>query len=186
MFKTKIKSRYRKNKNARLYQGDILRDLEFIVGDPRKEVEKSLFQLPFSIILTQDCDLESDYKSRSNLSQNQDKFLLSLLICPAFNVQKFSQGEHFPDLQMETFNTKEIDKLKKNDKYKRYHFLPGNSYYSLPDLVIDFKHFFTLPREFVYQHKKEKYLASLNELFREELSQRFSNYLSRIGLPEIE
>jgi hypothetical protein len=31
----------------------------------------------------------------------------------------------------------------------------------------------------------EHYLATFNKLFRESLSQRFSNYLSRIGLPEL-
>ena len=31
----------------------------------------------------------------------------------------------------------------------------------------------------------EMYLATISELFREELSRRFTNYLSRIALPEV-
>lgn len=185
MFKSKIESQYRKENNARLYQGDILEKLEFVTGDPREETEKDIISLSFAVILTQDCDMQSDFNCEKS-GKNQDKRLLSLLICPAFLINEFAQGRHLGDWQMDTFSSKKVKGVKGNDKYKRYHFLSKESDFLIPELVIDFKHFFTLPRDFLYKQRKNKYVASLNEIFREELSQRFSNYLSRIGIPELE
>ena len=185
MFRSKIKSEYRKRKNARFYQGDILKDLDFQVGHLKKETEKDKFHLPHSVILNQDCDLQQDFDCRK-IKGNQDKYLLSFLVCPAYSLNDFAFGTPLRNWQMRKFYPKEIEKLKNNDEYKRYHFLSKESDFSMPELVIDFKHFFTLPRDFLYKQRKDKYVASLNEIFREELSQRFSNYLSRIRIPELE
>lgn len=188
MFKSKIKSFYRKKNrignNSRLYQGDIFKDLKFVTGDLNEATEKDKIVLPYAVVLSQDCDLECDFNSRK-INDDQDKHLLSLLVSPAFILEKFAHGEHFEGWRMKPFNGGEIEKLKKNDSLKRYHYLEKEPLSSVPELVIDFKHFFSLPRDFLYKQKKEKYVASLNELFREELSQRFSNYLSRIGLPDV-
>ena len=187
MFRSKIKTRYRRNNNARFYQGDILKDLSFVVGDSGITKEKDIIYLPYAVILSQDCDMQHDFNCRKD-SKNQDKFLLSLLVCPSFNLEDFANGNHFPGWKMETFSAKLISRIKNNDIYRRYHFLPATVElkYSIPDLVLDFKHFFTLPRDFLYKQRREIYVASVNEIFREELSQRFSNYLSRIGLPELD
>ncbi|MDP2918128.1 MAG: hypothetical protein Q8N68_01355 [bacterium] len=184
MFKSKIESLYRKKNNARLYQGDIFKDLKFVTGDPEKATEKDIISLTYAVVLSQDCDLESDFKCRKT-NENQDKFLLSLLISPAFILESFAKGEHLGGWRMNAFNNRQVDSIKNNDSFKRYHYLKGEPSFSVPELVIDFKHFFSLPRDFLYKEKKNKYVASLNEIFREELSQRFSNYLSRIGLPEL-
>lgn len=184
MFRSRVKSRYRKSKNSRFYQGDVLKDLKFVVGEPEKETELDKIELKYAVILSQDCDIEHDFKSRKE-NKSQDKHLRSLLVCPAFDLEEFASGKHFGDWEMETFNNKKIDKLRNNDEYKRYHYLHSDSQYLIPELILDFKHFFTLPRDFLYRKKKDIYIVSLSELFREELSQRFSNYLSRIGLPEI-
>ncbi len=183
MFRSKVKSRYRRGKNARFYQGDILKDFEFVIGDSGMKTEKDIIQLEYAIVLSQDCDIENDYKSR-NCERNNDKFLRMILVCPAYKIEDFATGDHFSDWKMEVFNSNKIDKLKKNNEYKRYHYLPEQVEFSIPDLVLDFKHFFTLPRDFLYKKRRDVYLASLNELFREALAQRFSNYLFRFGLPE--
>jgi len=184
MFKSKIKSLYRKKSNVRLYQGDIFKDLKFVTGDSETTTEKDIISLPYAVVLSQDCDLQSDFNFRKT-NENQDKFLLSLLVSPAFILENFAKGEHLGDWKMNTFNNGQIEKIKNNDSFKRYHYLKGEPLFSVLELVIDFKHFFGLPRDFLYKEKKNKYIASLNEIFREELSQRFSNYLSRIGLPEL-
>ena len=184
MFNSQIRTKYRKGDNKRICQGDILKDLDFIFGDPAIDTVKERISLPYAVVLSQDCDLQSDFNCRVD-SPNQDKYLISLLVCPAFILEDFAHGEHRSDWQMAQYNSDLISRIKNNDTYKRYHFLQGEKDLSIPDLVIDFKHFFTLPRDFVYNQKSHNYVASLNELFREELSQRFSNYLSRIGLPEV-
>jgi hypothetical protein len=185
MFRSKIKNKYRCSRNSRFYQGDILKDLVFVVGDAGEDIELDKVGLQNAVVLTQDCDIEHDFKSRKEKEKNGNKFLRSLLICPAFKIEDFASGKHL-DWEMNTFTEKELTKLKNNDEYKRYHYLQGSIEYSVPELILDFKHFFTLPREFLYKKKKQIYVASLNELFREELSQRFTNYLSRIGLPELQ
>jgi len=183
MFKSKVKNRYRKGRNSRFYQGDILKNLSFVIGDATRETNMDLIRLKYAVILSQDCDIEQDFSSREK--KENDKHLRSLLVCPAFDLEEFANGTHFEEWQMETFGRKKVDKLKSNDEYKRYHHLPNSSEFSIPDLVLDFKHFFTLPRDFLYKKKKEVYISSLSELFREVLSQRFSSYLSRIGLPDL-
>jgi hypothetical protein len=184
MFKSKIKSRYRKGKTSRFYQGDILQYFKFVIGDAVKEPELDSVELKYAVILSQDCDIEHDFQGRKT-NDGHDKHLRSLLVCPAFDLEEFASGIHFSGWQMKKFNSKEVDKLRNNDEYKRYHYLPSVADYMIPELILDFKHFFTLPRDYLYRKRKQIYLASLSELFREELSQRFSNYLSRIGLPEI-
>lgn len=183
MFNSQIASRYRKEINERYYQGDIIKDLSFVMGSPLREEEKTVMQLPYAVVLSQDCDLQQDFSSSGQ--SNQDKSLLSVLICPAYILEHFALGTHIGSWDMRKFNSSDIDKLKGNDSYKRYHYLCGDAMLSVPDLIIDFKHFFTVPREYMYSIKNGLYVASLSELFREELSQRFANYLSRIGLPEL-
>lgn len=184
MFKSKIKNVYRKSDHSRFYQGDIIKDLSFAIGDTGKEIELDIIGLKYAVVLSQDCDIKQDFDARKD-NKGNDKYLKSLLVCPAFDIEEFAQGTHFDGWKMEPFNNKKIDKLKNNDEYKRYHYLPSDQKYYIPELVLDFKHFFTLPRDYLYKKKKKIYLMSLSEIFREEVSQRFANYLSRIGLPEL-
>lgn len=53
----------------------------------------------------------------------------------------------------------------------------------MPELVIDFKHFFSINKATIYEQINKR-LCSLDDLFREKINQRFSYYISRIGLPE--
>ncbi len=86
---------------------------------------------------------------------------------------------------MEDWGGKRFKKIK-DQKYERFHFLVADSKMQVPELVIDFKHYYTMPRNAIYMMiLDEHYLVTIRELFRESLSQRFSYFLSRIGLPEI-
>jgi len=44
---------------------------------------------------------------------------------------------------------------------------------------------FPISSEAIYKTIKDLYSVSIGEIYRESLSQRYSFYLSRIGLPEI-
>lgn len=176
MLVSKIKTFYESSSGDRLCQGDVLRDIKF-----------SSAVLNYAVIMSQDCDLELDYKNRQKTGEvsNNDKFLPTILVCPAYTSEQFFKGEHIDGWKMRPFiNDKEQEKIIKNNE-NRYHFLGGESKLSIPDLVIDFKHFYTIPTEIILLQSKSSYLATVNELFRERLSQRFSNYLSRFGLPEL-
>jgi len=69
-----------------------------------------------------------------------------------------------------------------NNNHSRYHYLKEDKDKGIPELIIDFKHYYTIHIEVLY-NSEDKYLCSLDDLYKEDLSQRFASYLSRIGLP---
>ena len=78
---------YVKHGGDRIYQGDIFKDvsLRSIIQSENEGI--AVEEIPFlhSIILTQDCDLEQDFNSRTSANcVNHDKFLPNLFICPAY------------------------------------------------------------------------------------------------------
>lgn len=180
----------------RVCQGDILRDVTVTLGleasnnKNEEELELEYRYYNYAVVLSQDCDLESDYRGREeNLGKSanisNDNYLPTILLCPAYLLTDFIDGTHIDSWQMNTElkSVRNQDKIKKNNEFKRYHYVDGNSDFSIPELIIDFKHFISVPRDALYNKHKDIYLATIGELFREELSQRFSNFLSRIGLP---
>ena len=56
----------------------------------------------------------------------------------------------------------------------------------LVESVIDFKHYFTVTVNYLNSIYEKKYVCSVDSLYRELISQRFSNFLARIGLPDPE
>ena len=191
--KTKVDSMYFQHDLERLCQGDVLRDFEDylwgVVGGSKVKMMKRT--TIYMVIMSQDCDLERDYANRmesENPDKNQDKFIQQILVCPAYPLAQFKEGTHLSELselKMEKINSRTRWNLIKLNEIPRYHHLKRDKQLQVPDLVIDFKHFFTIQRDFVYEVRKRHYLATIDELFREELSQRFAYYLSRIGLPKI-
>jgi hypothetical protein len=187
---SQIKAYYRKYDADRIVQGDILSEVKFRDWDwDTKKNNVIIYEkkLPYIVILSQDCDLEQDFKYRTTEVKNNDKILQSILVCPAYGWQEFIDGIHLKDykLKMEEISSTEQKKKIKQQQVPRFHYLEEDSEKQIPPLVIDFKHYYTLPVEFLRHIYKKHYAYSLEELFRESLSQRFSFYLSRIGLPEI-
>ena len=187
--KSKIDSIYIQKEDDRICQGDILRDYEYLEGVSIKEdeikIEKRL--IPYLIVLTQDCDLENDYDNHTNGNNDNDKFLFSILVCPGYTAIDLKDGLHLEKLKlkMQHIDSKRW-KIVQNNQNPRYHFLKGELIYQIPNIVIDFKHYYTIPRDDLYKNYKNHCIGSINELFRESLSQRFAYYLSRVGLPLID
>lgn len=188
---SKIESHYRKHNAGRVVQGDILKDIMFVewdlLGPDPSDVSYITNNLPYIIVLSQDCDLDHDYKNRHNeCAEKQDAYLQSILVCPAYLAEDLKAGVHLKgfDLIMEKKGGDNYKKIQRNLD-PRYHYLLGDPEFQMPNLIIDFKHYYTLPVNFLYRIYGSRYVASLEELFRESLCQRFSFYLSRIGLPEI-
>jgi len=73
----------------------------------------------------------------------------------------------------------------KENNNPRFQFIHKDEDYQLPELVVDFKHVFSLRTEIAYKLADRLYYLSISELFREDLSHRYTYYLSRIGLPVI-
>jgi len=116
----------------------------------------------------------------------------SILISPAFPSNKLREGTHLSENdKVLRINSKNWKIIQQNNN-PRYHFLKESLLIDqyknekiITSLALDFKSYFTISRDFLYSQFKEHYIASLNELFRESLSARFSHFLSRIGLPEL-
>lgn len=191
--RSKVDSLYCRHTLERFHQGDILRDILVVLwvfkkgedkGSSKIEVKKR--GLEYAVILTQECDLEQDINNRRDCKDHSDKFIDSILLIPAYPADKLRQGIHIKDQKKQSFNSDLWRPVKQNHDY-RYHYLTEYPDYQLPSLVADFKHYFTVPRDVLYEtyKQKEHYVASLETLFREDLSIRFTQYLARIGLPEI-
>lgn len=183
--KSKIKSKYTYSNDKRFCQGDIIRDISYVQWAENKKI--IILEIPYSIILTQDCDLESDFRDFSQKKEEKNSTLPSILLIPAYRFYDFQEGIHLLDyLSIKTSKKFQPDMEKiKDEKEKRYHYLQQNLDLQIPELIIDFKHYYTIPRDILYKRYKKNYIGSLNELFREALSQRFTNYLCRIGLPDL-
>ncbi len=199
MYTSQIKERYKKIRKVRLCQGDILQNLSFTMRLNSESDDEDEIELPYAVVMSQDCDVDLDHKMRlkekellktfttdkqpDKFRSVHDKFLPTILVCPAYLADNFLAGNHIKDRLMKTSNKAEFDKIQKNTELNRYHYLHQDTANGVPELVVDFKHFFTVPIDIVYSQRKSTYLVTLNELFRESLSQRFANYLSRFGLP---
>ena len=148
-----------------------------------KEADVSEVNYAYGVVISQDCDLEQDYNSRIK-PRNNDKNIPTIIVLPAYNIVDFKGGKHLTDGLAEQWNSDDIKKIKQNQNI-RFHYIIGDSALQIPELIIDFKHVFTIGRDVIYVELKTWYLATICELFRESLTLRYSQYLSRIGLPEL-
>lgn len=177
-----------KNENQRITQGDIFKDIEYIEYVVEKEgvIEVSKIVFPFVIVLTQDCDLEQDYNSRAkSATSNNDKWLLSVLVAPIYNVEHVYIGEHLSELGLKMENVPKKGSSGSfliTNQRPRYHYLNFEGDVLLPS-VIDFKHYFSVNVNLLTQIIETNFVCSVAELYREDISQRFASFLSRIGLP---
>jgi len=178
-------------KRSRISQGDIYKDVEFIEYAIEKEgvIEISKIIFPFVMVLTQDCDLNQDYTVRwaRNGAANHDKKIISVIVAPLYNVEHVYSGEHLSELEMimaEIKKGKTQGNTLRQNQTPRYHYLEFPANVPIVSSVIDFKHYFTVNVEYLKKHKKVNFICQIGPLYREDVSQRFSSYLSRIGLPE--
>lgn len=190
MLKSKIDSVYERHSKGRICQGDILRDFVFRIDQPDQTLREIGFE--YIVVLSQDCDLEHCLKTQQTDKDGVDvslnnQFLPNILFLPAFNANSAQNGVHLKDVYglQQDRHPSERWKIIKSNKNERFHFLPAEINYQVPDLFIDFKLYFTVGFEYFKNAYKTNYLVTVNELFRENLSQRFAHYLNRIGLPEI-
>ena len=182
----------RRQKSYRIWQGDVYKDVEFVEYVVEKEgnIEVSKIIFPLVVVLTQDCDLAQDcelrYGRRKPRPQTQDKLLLSVLVAPLYNVEHVYLGEHLSrlDITMQTIDKKHTPGRNLiNNETPRYHYIEFPPGVSIVPSVIDFKHYFSVNVEYLKRIKKRDFVCRIAPLYREDISQRFASFLSRIGLP---
>ena len=182
----------KRQRYPRICQGDIFRDVDYIeyVNEKSGIAEISKIVFPLVLVLTQDCDLEQDYKyrwSKDKGGSSHDKWLISVLVAPLYNAEHVYLGEHLSelDMRMESINKKKSpgQNLRNNER-PRYHYIEFPPDIPIVPSVIDFKHYFSVNVNYLKKIKKSNYVCCVSDLFREDISQRFASYLARIGLPE--
>lgn len=179
-------------KSGVIQQCDIFKNVEFIeyAIEDENAVEISKIVFPHVIVLTQACDLQQDYDTRNKQGNgaDQDKLLISVIVAPIYNFEEFRIGTHLDQLGMKMQDQgrrtrSKCDNIFKNET-KRYHYLKFEDEIPLVESVIDFKHYFTVTVNYLSQIYNTNYVCSIESLYRELISQRFSNFLARIGLPD--
>lgn len=179
--------------DTQVHQGDIFKSVKYYDNFTENcgQFELSLLKFPHSIILTQECDLSNNLSERGNIDYDQkpikqDKFLVSLLCAPLYNAEHLFSGSHlsFLEILSESKNSDQKRYIKSN-REPRYHYLEFEDGIQLVPMVIDFKHYFTVSLNTLESDLNQR-IYSLKPIYRESVTQRFSNFLSRIGLPEPE
>lgn len=175
----------------RISQGDIIRDVEYIelVSEEAGKLTIDKVRFPLVVVLTQDCDLLWDYRLRwaEPKPSNQDKKLFSVLVAPMYNAEHVYSGEQLTELRMkmQTFNRDGTQgQFLRNNSNPRFHYLEFDAGIQVVPSVVDFKHYFSVNVEYLKEIKNSNFVCQLPTLFREDICQRFSSFLSRIALPD--
>lgn len=179
----------------RIKQGDIFCKVPYFesyIVNNSGDFEINIKEFPLSLVITQDCDLEQNLKNRNSIQTkpdndnilSYDKFLVSVIVLPLYNAQHLFEGTHLSELKIKTENfNSDRRKIIKQNNNSRYHYIELPKDNLLPALIIDFKHMFSINLNWLESNKANR-VCSIDELYREYISQRFSNFLSRIGLPD--
>ena len=137
----------------------------------------------YAVVVSQDCDLDWDWNARKS-GETLDKYLSSVLFCEAKPADDLAY-EH-------GHNRKARDKLRQN-RDERYQFLqkvePDLDLLEIgvPELVVDFKRYFSLPIDEVYSRLGSEELQRrclFNHPYLQHLITRFWYFQCRVALPE--
>jgi hypothetical protein len=138
---------------------------------------------PYSIVITQDCDLEQDHTARNGSTTAPDKLIPNVLLVQMVTVKELLAG--LP-------KGKDILKRVIQNRDERYHVFeqvaaPQDAQgQGLPALGADFKRYFAVPTDELYVQLGSgvRRRTQLNSTYLEHFSQRFASYLSRVALPK--
>lgn len=178
-----------------LRQGEIVSDVIQVhlraesLGAEAGDVELEEKVHPYALILTQDCDLDWDFKARAaqpgdqrQENKRQAKLVPNVMLCELATTEALRPRLAGGD----------VLKRIRNNQDERYHCLPAISSAKdragegLPELVADFKRVFSIPTDEVYLRLGlgMRRRALLQSPFLQHLSARFGYYCLRVALPE--
>jgi hypothetical protein len=172
-----------------LRQGEIINNLlelkpqiteQKSIEDFSKDAKFEPIEHPAVIVVSQDCDLEWDYKARLG-EASESKILAHIFFCPLYS----------PDeVKIQSGLTSQPWKRVGQNQDERYHHLDeapiNGTEERLPELIADFKATLSLPNEFVY------WLVSTNQVVRkcalpspylEDFMNRLYHFLGRVATP---
>jgi hypothetical protein len=171
-----------------LRQGEIIENLfEFIprvAAGETTEAEKTTklekVSHPLVVVVSQDCDLESDYGARLG-DREKDKLLVHVLLCDLFTMEEVRFRSN---LKSDLFK-----RVRQNQDERYHHFLEGPltcSSQRLPDLYADFKLTFSQPVDFLYwliSSGGAARRAIVPEPYLRDFIHRLHSFLGRVPVP---
>jgi len=138
---------------------------------------------PYTIVVTQDCDLDWDYKARRDSNANSTKLLNSIILCEIETAAAIRSTDGV--------NRKEWE-LVISHRHERFYFfekiLPQCEIEQegLPELTADFKKIFSLDSATLYRQIEvgiAKRRTVLTSPYLEHFSRRYHNFHNRVALP---
>lgn len=171
-----------------LFQGEIVANLiqarlELASIGPGLSPVVNLVTHPYAVVLTQDCDLESDFMLRTN-QRPTGTLIPEILFCQVADAEGFKSGADIKS---------DIWRRVRANKDERYHYLRGigadvdSVRQGTSDLALDFKRYFSIPTDEVLRRLEIGEMqrrACLEPPYREHLATRFFYYHFRVALPE--
>jgi len=154
---------YLPSAEGRFHQGEILANVkQYVVAEQSDGKITSWKAIKFDIcvVVSQECDLEQDFKIRKAEPVETPKLLKNVLLCVALPAE-----------------------LAVRNKNERFHFLESHD--DFEELFVDFKSYLTIPTFDLYSQVGDSAsrLCRLSSPYMEQLSNRCFSYLSRIALP---
>ena len=180
------------HKNSSLRQGEILTGVvqyKPVINELLQDNQELSFDAivhPYAIVVTQDCDLDWDYRDRQATKSQSSKLLNSVLLCEITTAQEVRDIE-----DKKVMNSKEWN-LVESHRHERYYFFEkissacDSEQIGLPELTADFKRIFGIDAEILYRQievgmvKRRSILVSP---YLEHFSRRYHSFHERIALP---
>lgn len=175
-----------------LRQGEILTGViqyKPVINQLSKQTQELSFETiihPYVIIVTQDCDLDWDYRARKSPETQSAKLLNSVILCEIATAQEVRD---IKDKQV--MNSKAWD-LITSHRHERYYFFEKippeceGEKEGLPELTADFKKVFGIDAATLYHQIKVgvvKRRTTLISPYSEHFSQRYNSFHNRVALP---
>lgn len=176
------------DKGSSLRQGEIVTGVvqyNPVIDEIPKELQELSFTPiihPYSIVITQDCDLDWDYKARG-INNNPAKLLNSIVLCEIGTAESIRSTDGM--------NRKEWE-LVVAHRHERFYFfekIPPEcevEQEGLPELTADFKRVFGIDASTLYRQIElgmVKRRAILASPYLEHFSRRYHSFHGRVALP---
>jgi len=137
---------------------------------------------PWTIVLSPDCDLEWDFFSRQSTASSTSKLISHILLCDLGDEATVRQVVN---------SQKDFQRAKEN-REERFHHIASSKTddgHPIGEFFIDFKGMFSIPTDYLY-HVIGLGIATRHGVlippWAQHLTDRFTYYLGRVGLPDLE
>lgn len=191
--------------------GDIYKNFVYTSVESTEEaLIETVTTFPYVILLGQSCDLRWEFDGRHrekellgngkspddpDINKCYNQRMISYLVSPLHPASLFCEGTHMMGYGWPVISVpvpKSIEKWEKsgvfsNSKFARYHAFNFEESTGITASVVDFKQFFSAsPSKIIEAKNSNQYIGTLPDFFREQFLQRFSTFISRIGIPDVE